>query len=287
MGTTVIIGDVHGCTLELKFMLGLVGSEHDIDEVVFVGDLMDKGPTSAATLEFVREMDEVGLAVKHDLKKITVTVVEGNHENTNFRFWAKIAAGDVEGAMAMKGSEEMANIFEETSQELRDWMRAKCVPYVVKPDLGLAVVHGGILPSVVALPLDPAELGGKNKRRVLRSMYIRYIDKDTGSMIKFMDEKPGDLFWADVYDGRFGHIYFGHQPWLEQKSRWSGVVPSWPSLDFTHKGDPKKFPHATGLDLGCVHGGELCAVLIDNESGERKFWSVSADQEYCAPLDTN
>jgi len=282
MGTTVIIGDVHGCTLELKFMLALVGATYDIEEVIFVGDLMDKGPASAATLEFVREMDEVGLAVKQDLKKITVTVVEGNHENKNFRFWTKMAAGDVEGAMAMKGSEEMASIFEETSQELRDWMRAKCVPYVVKPDLGLAVVHGGILPSVVKLPQEPTELGGKNKRRVLRSMYIRYVDKDTGSMIKFMDEKPGDPFWADIYDGRFGHIYFGHQPWLGQTS-WDEPRP----LDFTRKGNPKKFPHATGLDLGCVHGGELCAVLIDNETREREFYSVSAEQEYCAPLDIN
>ena len=59
-------------------------------------------------------------------------------------------------------------------------------------------------------------------------MRTRYIDAQKG-FIGLGHEKSGDPYWADVYDGRFGHVIFGHQPFLE------GV---------------KYFNHATGIDTG-------------------------------------
>ena len=72
---TVIIGDVHGCLEELTSLLAEVYSKTDtVEEIIFVGDLVDKGPHSVETLKYVRKLSE-------DRK---VTVVEGNHENKNF-----------------------------------------------------------------------------------------------------------------------------------------------------------------------------------------------------------
>lgn len=255
---TIIIGDVHGCIEELKQLLQKVTSGVDkVDEVIFAGDLMDKGPDSVSVLRYVKELDE----------RLNVTVVEGNHENKNFRFWKKMEAGDPDRAMEMKGAEELSGIMAKADNSLRNWIRDKVVPYVVRPQLKLVVVHGGITPTVAELPEDPSALGGKNKKRVLRSMYIRYIDSE-GVMIPFGKERSGDKFWGEVYDGRFGHVYFGHQPWL--------------------KAGPEYFEHATGIDLGCVHGGNLCAAIIRGPLlAQREFVTVQADKEYCPPIELN
>jgi len=252
---TVIIGDVHGCVEELNQLLEKVYDNVDaVDEFIFAGDLVDKGPGSVAVLRYVK-----ALSALHN-----VTIVEGNHENKNFRFWKKVEAGDHERAMSMKNSSELSKIMEKADTPLRNWLRDKVVPYAVRPMLGVVVVHGGITPSVEDLPTDYTLLGGKNKKRVLRSMYIRYID-DEGVMIPFGKERSGDKFWAEKYDGRFGHVYFGHQPWM--------------------KDGPEYFEFATGIDLGCVHGGYLCAAVVRGPLlAHREFVTVRAGKEYCPPL---
>jgi predicted phosphodiesterase len=254
---TVIIGDVHGCLQELAALLAEVGRKTEtVEEIIFVGDLVDKGPHSVMTLKYLKQLSE-------DRK---VTIVEGNHENKNFRFWKKVEAGETEKALEMKGSEELSQIMTQTNQELRDWLRDKVVPYVVRPESGVVVVHGGITPKVTELPADPNELTGKNKKRALRSMYIRYVD-DAGSMIEFGKEAPEHDYWAEIYDGRFGHVYFGHQPFLDHEA-------------------PVRFEHATALDLGCVHGGHLAAAVL-HDDGNVHFETVKAGKVYCDPILVN
>ena len=54
-----IIGDVHGCLDELKDLLDRVFKANDKEKttVIFVGDLVNKGPFSAETVEYVRTME--------------------------------------------------------------------------------------------------------------------------------------------------------------------------------------------------------------------------------------
>lgn len=72
-----IIGDVHGHADRLKALLKLLGYRDNKGDwtdpgrrVVFVGDLIDRGPGQLDTLRLVRSMVEEGLA----------RVVLGNHE---------------------------------------------------------------------------------------------------------------------------------------------------------------------------------------------------------------
>lgn len=58
----LIIGDVHG---QLALLKGLLNNVHD-EEVYFVGDLIDRGPESIATLKLIMES--------------SYKVVMGNHE---------------------------------------------------------------------------------------------------------------------------------------------------------------------------------------------------------------
>ncbi|MFH5797749.1 metallophosphoesterase family protein [Haladaptatus sp. CMAA 1911] len=51
-----VVGDVHGCLLELESLLDTLAPSSD-DLVVFVGDLIRKGPDSLGVVELVRERD--------------------------------------------------------------------------------------------------------------------------------------------------------------------------------------------------------------------------------------
>ena len=63
----IIIGDVHGCLEELKLLLLHCSYRKETDKVVFVGDLVNKGPYSAEVVKFVR--------------KIGARCVRGNHDD--------------------------------------------------------------------------------------------------------------------------------------------------------------------------------------------------------------
>jgi diadenosine tetraphosphatase ApaH/serine/threonine PP2A family protein phosphatase len=51
MDRTIVIGDVHGCYFELVALLDEIGARQD-DRLVFVGDLITKGPANREVVEF-------------------------------------------------------------------------------------------------------------------------------------------------------------------------------------------------------------------------------------------
>ena len=79
-----------------------------------------------------------------------------------------------------------------------------------------------------------------------------------GGFVVLGDEQPDDPYWADVYDGRFGHVYAGHDACLQDH--------------------PRVFPHATALDTGCVMGGWLTAAVL--EDGEVSYVSERSRRAY-------
>jgi diadenosine tetraphosphatase ApaH/serine/threonine PP2A family protein phosphatase len=56
-GRVIAIGDVHGCISELKELLEKVGPTKD-DLLVFVGDLIDRGPDSEGVVQLVKSFSE-------------------------------------------------------------------------------------------------------------------------------------------------------------------------------------------------------------------------------------
>jgi len=72
-----IIGDIHGCSLTLESLLQRMGYtkvkgvyEHKRRQVIFIGDIIDRGPRIREALHLVRDMVERGSA----------RIVMGNHE---------------------------------------------------------------------------------------------------------------------------------------------------------------------------------------------------------------
>ena len=72
---TIIIGDVHGMAEELRDLLNKLALNEG-DALVFVGDLVDKGPESVEIIRMVRELSA----------RFDVVVVEGNHDERHRRF---------------------------------------------------------------------------------------------------------------------------------------------------------------------------------------------------------
>lgn len=282
-GRHIIVGDVHGCLPELQALVEAVSLTR-ADTLVFVGDLLDKGPDSAGVVRFVRGLAEDGFTVK---------LVKGNHEEKHERFRRAFAkAGD---KVQMKGIEEMKAITAELSDEDIAFLETA---EVVVPVPGGVVIHAGVLPTTKTLDLKAL---GKKAEMLMRvrhvtgkavakvtlevvlegdaamdenlnletlasgqAVVIKRTVRPAGSFISLGEETPEDPFWADVYDGRFGTVFFGHSPFMSAQA-------------------PVEFAHAVGLDLGAVFGNRLAAAVL-TQDGARSFVSVPSSGKFAQGL---
>ena len=247
---TIVIGDVHGCVEEFNELLSTLAPTSD-DTVVLCGDLVDKGPHSAAVVARARALRESG---------VHTVLVMGNHEEKHSRFRARFAKG--EDTSALKGHEEMASITAGLSPEDTAFLDT-AVLFHRLPEHGVTVVHAGIPLGLASLPEDTSTLSRKERDRLALVCRVRFVRPSTGGMVPLGEERDGDEYWADAYDGRFGHVLFGHEP-------------------FTG-GRDGRFPLATGLDHGCVFGGRLTAAVL-TEGRDMEFVSVAARARYAAHL---
>lgn len=65
-GRTIIIGDVHGCIRELDDLLGQLDVIPGRDRIIFVGDLINKGPRSVAVLRRFDELRAESILGNHE-----------------------------------------------------------------------------------------------------------------------------------------------------------------------------------------------------------------------------
>ena len=233
----IFIGDVHGMLNELNTLLDTLNLQPD-DHIVFVGDLLDKGPDSPGVVKRVRQ-----LSTEHS----HVTLVSGNHEDTHQRYRGHLQKNPKTANEMAQRKPELLDITSELSSDDIAFLNAAKWFHRV-PKHNILVVHGGITKDMPSFPNTEAEVeswSSKERKRFKLILRTRHVHATKGSFVGLGDEKPNDPFWADVYDGRFGHVIFGHQPFLE------GV---------------KFFPHATGIDTGAVFGGTLTALVYESSN---------------------
>lgn len=72
--STYVIGDIQGCFAELQALLNDIAFNPEHDTLWFVGDLVNRGPDSLATLRFIKGLGERAICVlgNHDLHLLTV-----------------------------------------------------------------------------------------------------------------------------------------------------------------------------------------------------------------------
>jgi aryl carrier-like protein len=276
MTRTSIIGDVHGCSKELDellLMLQFASGATMADRLIFVGDLVDKGPDSAGVVRHVRLLREKGY---------DVTLVDGNHEE-GLRRWLK---KDAAGRAKVKRTAMYETYDDKLDSEDLDLL-ASAVPYIKLPEYGVLVTHAGVPFELTELPDDARETASwsrKQRKYVDRMCRIRYVDADW-KFVSLYDVEPHHTYWAEGYDGRFGTVVYGHEPYLKPSPvvhvPEGGLGPYNIGTSF-RRGIGRPTQRAIGIDLGCVFGGHLCALVLDGE--ERSIVTVQAHGKYAEPL---
>ncbi|HTI21359.1 MAG TPA: polynucleotide kinase-phosphatase [Kutzneria sp.] len=186
-----IIGDVHGCRLELTELLTRLGyrvegdfAEHPAGRrAVFVGDLVDRGPDTPGVLRLVMNMVAAGTAL----------CVAGNHENKLVR---ALRGRDVQMTHGLP--ESLAQLAEQ-SEEFRKQAERFCydlVSHYVLDGGKLVVAHAGL----------PERFQGRASGRV-RSFAL--YGETTGETDEY--GLPVRYPWANDYRGSATVVY-GHTP---------------------------------------------------------------------------
>lgn len=118
---TLIVGDVHGCNDELGDLLQAAGWTPS-DRLVFVGDLVAKGPDSAGVLHRARTLGALSVLGNHDAHLLDVR--DGVSKKSHHVHVAKTLAS-------------------------ADWDYLAARPlWLELPELNCLVVHAGFIPGV-------------------------------------------------------------------------------------------------------------------------------------------
>jgi bis(5'-nucleosyl)-tetraphosphatase (symmetrical) len=228
--------------------------------MIFVGDLVNRGSGSLEALRFIRQLGSRArvLLGNHDLHLLAVA----------------------NGVRKAHRSDTLGTILNAPDcADLLDWLRLQPLAMY---EGGHLLVHAGVLPSwTVEQTLRLAEevsqvLRGSDWVDFLRQMYGNTPDQ-------WDDNLQGPDRWRCVVNAltrvRFcsagGRMDFsstegsegappGMMPWFEVAGRQTAATPvvfgHWSTLGLTIR------DNLVGLDTGCVWGGKLSAVALDDHS---------------------
>ena len=121
---TIFIGDVHGCFVELRELLEKVDFDPLCDRLIFLGDLINRGPFSGKVLQLVHS--------------IPCEVILGNHELGLLKYTASISPPN-------SYFEEVLAQIESEKEYYLSWMQD--LPTFIESEHFLAI-HGGLVPNL-------------------------------------------------------------------------------------------------------------------------------------------
>lgn len=267
-----LIGDVQGCDAALERLLGKIAFSPSRDHVFLLGDLVNRGPASAAVLRRVIGLggSATSLLGNHDLSLLAVAHAQrAPHRNDTL--------DDV--------------LLAPDRPSLLEWLR--CQRMAVQAH-GLLMVHGGVLPqwdvaqtlalaaeveSVLRGPAlveflsqmygdrpdrwDDALAGNERLRVIVNALTrLRFCTPDGVMALRAsggVDQAPpGTLPWFDVPGRRTAGatIAFGH----------------WSTLGYLRR------PDIIALDTGCVWGGCLSALRLAPDGVNHELIQVECEQ---------
>lgn len=252
-GELFAVGDLQGCLESLKGLLEqLPKSAH----IIFVGDIVNRGPQSLKTLRKVKKLCDSGRA----------EMVLGNHD----LHLLAVAAG----AGRVHRKDTIGEILEARDcDELIDWLRKQ--PLIINTP-GTVFVHAGIPPAwTLKDALSHAEeahraLAGDDWKAYLQGMYgnDNYSDSLSGparmrailnglTRMRFMDPEGNPDY--SIKEG-LGAAPAGYKPWFECPRRVTKTIcfGHWSMLGLMLR------PKLIAVDTGCLWGGTLTAVRLSD-----------------------
>jgi bis(5'-nucleosyl)-tetraphosphatase (symmetrical) len=260
------IGDIQGCLLSLENLLQALPDPQAHQQLVLLGDLVNRGPDSLGVLRWAHNN--------------TIRMVLGNHDLHLLAVYA--------GLRKPSASDTLDELLAAPDAEaLIDWLRKQPLAIL---EQGHLVVHAGVLPQweaqqVVELAQEVSDaLAGPKWREFLANMYgntpTRWDDSLKGyerlrvivnalTRLRFCTPE-GEMEFA-TKEG-LGAAPEGYQPWFDVPGRKTESVTvvfgHWSTLGFIER------TNLLGLDTGCVWGGQLTAVRL----ADRARYQVACPQ---------
>lgn len=169
---TYAIGDLQGCYTEFLELLEVIGFDPRCDTLWLVGDLVNRGPESAATLRHV-----------YSLRDNVVTVL-GNHD---ILLLAAATADDPKKVLGPKDNLDDVLVAPDRD-ELLDWLRHRPLLHH-DPGLDFVMVHAGFPPQ---WSLNDAKRLAIEVESVLRGpQYNEFFSHMNGDQPDFWTEELG------------------------------------------------------------------------------------------------
>ena len=131
---TVVVGDIHGCYVELKDLISSLEENgkynKDTDKLIFLGDYVDRGEDSRSVIKFIRDMQK---------NNSNVIALMGNHEDMLLHY-----INGVDDYWTFNGCEATIKSYSGFADQLTDdiaWMRT--LP-LYHEDEHFIYVHAGV-----------------------------------------------------------------------------------------------------------------------------------------------
>jgi bis(5'-nucleosyl)-tetraphosphatase (symmetrical) len=268
MMKTYVIGDLQGCAHEAGLLLEQIAADaHALDDarILFVGDLINRGPESLAALRRMKALSDASggrveaLLGNHDLHLLAVAagVRKASRSDTLDEI---LAAPDCDALIA--------------------WLRRRPLAMFVDAHL---LVHAGVPPQWTAE--QTMELAAEVETVLRGDGWIDFLAQMYGNEPDRWDDSLEGiarlrcivnaltrmrLCWPD------GRMDFLHKesdkgpegssllPWFDMPGRRTAdvtvVFGHWSALGLVLR------PNLIGLDSGCVWGGKLTAVCLDDRT---------------------
>ena len=255
--STYAVGDVQGCYDELRTLLDLVRFDPAADTLWLVGDLVNRGPGSLATLRFVKSLGDRAITVlgNHDLHLLVVAA----------------------GVRKPHRGDTLDDILNAPDRdELLHWVKSRKLMHV---ESGYALVHAGLLPQwtieqAAALAREVETALQADDAGLLENMYGNTPDAWDDALQGYDRLRViiNAMTRLRLCDAR-GRMDFSHKtgpetappgyvPWFDVPGRRSAGTPivcgHWAALGVVLT------PGLLSIDSGCVWGRELTALRLED-----------------------
>jgi bis(5'-nucleosyl)-tetraphosphatase (symmetrical) len=277
MSKIYAVGDIQGCAPSLKALVKKLPKQ---SKMIFLGDLVNRGPDSLGALRYLKKLQE----------EKRIECILGNHD-------LHLLAIDA-GIRKTKGLDTVQPILDAPDRaELMDWLRYR--PMALSNGQVLTV-HAGVLPQwdlqqtiECAQEVEKA-LRKKSYKDFLANMYGNTPNKWSNSLrgyerlrvitnaltrIRFCT--PAGMMEFESKEG-FEDGPKGYIPWFKTPKRKTQdsliYFGHWSTLGLLQHGN------VIGLDTGCVWGGKLTAMEIPESGKSSKKLEIIQVAGYDHPL---
>jgi bis(5'-nucleosyl)-tetraphosphatase (symmetrical) len=277
MSKIYAVGDIQGCAPSLKALVKKLPKK---SKMIFLGDLVNRGPDSLGALRQLKALQESGRA----------ECVLGNHD-------LHLLAIDA-GIRKTRGLDTVETILKAPDRkELIDWIRKR--PLALSNGKVLTV-HAGVLPQwdlqqtiECAQELEKV-LRSKSYKDFLENMYGNTPNKwsntlkgyerlrvITNALTRMRFCTPNGKMEFESTEG-LENGPKGYIPWFQAPKRKTKdtviYFGHWSTLGLLRK------QNVVGLDTGCVWGGKLTAMEISDSNKDMKRSEIIQVDGYDHPL---